>query len=417
MTVASTAADHVRDPERLAALHRTALLDSPADVAFDRLTRLATRILDVPVALVSLVDEERQFFKSCLGLPEPWASARETPLSHSFCQHAVASGQPLVIEDARLHPLVRDNLAIPDLGVVAYAGIPLVTADGYVLGSFCVIDHQPRAWTDWELAVLTDLAASAMTAIERQAAVREAEAAVRARDEFLLSASHDLKTPLATIKGQAQLLRRRASRAANDDVARLVHGIGVIEANAARMAVLIDELLDIARLEIGQEPELRREPADLVALARECAAEHGEKSPRHEVRVEAAVEEVVAPVNRSRVERVLANLLANAVKYSPDGGEVLVTVDRVSDGEAGGWAVLAVRDRGIGIPAADLPRIFEPFFRATNAPTPAGGSGIGLAGAKRIVEQHGGTIAIESREGEGSVFTVRLPLVPRVAAG
>ena len=158
---------------RLAALHDTALLDSPSEEAFDRLTRLATRLLHVPVALVSLVDADRQFFKSCIGLPEPWASARETPLSHSFCQHAVQRASPLVIEDAREHPLVRDNLAIPDLGVVAYAGIPLATGDGLVLGSFCVIDHVPRRWTDDELATLHDLAAAVATAIELRALTRE----------------------------------------------------------------------------------------------------------------------------------------------------------------------------------------------------------------------------------------------------
>jgi GAF domain-containing protein len=157
---------------RLAALRATALLDTPAEQAFDRLTRLAARLIGVPTALVSLVDEDRQFFKSCVGLPEPWASVRETPLSHSFCQHAVALARPLVIEDARTHPLVRDNLAIRDIGVIAYAGIPLATADGDVLGSFCVIDGVPRQWTADELATLTDLAAAVMTEIELRTAPR-----------------------------------------------------------------------------------------------------------------------------------------------------------------------------------------------------------------------------------------------------
>ena len=154
------------DPGRLAALEATALLDTPAEAAFDRLTRLAARLLGAPVALVSLVTEDRQFFKSCIGLPEPWASRRETGLSHSFCQHAVASAEPLVIEDAREHPLVSDNLAIRDLDVIAYAGIPLTTAAGHTLGSLCVIDHEPRAWTHEELDTLVVLAASVVSEIE-----------------------------------------------------------------------------------------------------------------------------------------------------------------------------------------------------------------------------------------------------------
>jgi PAS domain S-box-containing protein len=162
---------------RLTALRRTGLLDSPAEEAFDRLTRLASRATGAPVALVSLVDEHRQFFKSQLGLPEPWAAGRETPLSHSFCQHVVDSGGPLVIEDAREHPLVRDNLAIPDLGVVAYAGVPLTTSDGHTLGSFCAIDTQPRAWSAEDVALLEDLAATAVARIESEMALAEARAA------------------------------------------------------------------------------------------------------------------------------------------------------------------------------------------------------------------------------------------------
>jgi PAS domain S-box-containing protein len=165
----------LHDPARLQALRRTKLLDSIAEEEFDRLVRLAVRVLRVPVALVSLVDSERQFFKSCLGLGEPWASQRETPLSHSFCQHAVISREPLIIEDSRKHPLVHDNLAIPDLNVIAYAGIPLITRDGAALGSFCAIDTVPRAWSDDEIAILKDLAAAVMTEIELRLAMGESE--------------------------------------------------------------------------------------------------------------------------------------------------------------------------------------------------------------------------------------------------
>ena len=142
---------------RLKALHETRLLDSAAEEAFDRLAQLAAKLLNAPVALISLVDDDRQFFKSCVGLAEPWNSARETPLSHSFCRHALSSAEPLVIEDARTHPLVRDNLAIRDLDVVAYAGVPLITAAGHALGTLCVIDHQPRSWTADQIETLKTL--------------------------------------------------------------------------------------------------------------------------------------------------------------------------------------------------------------------------------------------------------------------
>lgn len=163
------------DPFRLAAVYATGLLDAPPEKAFDRLTGLVTQLLDVPISLVSLVDIDRQFFVSCPGVAEPWASARETPLSHSFCQYVVESGHALVIEDARVHPLVCDNPAIADLGVIAYAGMPLQTAAGHVLGSFCAVDTAPRRWTERELEILRELAASAVTELELRLTTRALE--------------------------------------------------------------------------------------------------------------------------------------------------------------------------------------------------------------------------------------------------
>lgn len=150
----------VRDGARLAALRGLGLLDTASDESFDRLTRLATTVLGVPVSLVSLVDADRQFFASQQGLDGNWAEFRQTPLSHSFCQYVVATQQPLVISDAREHPLVAGNLAIRDLNVIAYAGMPLILDDGHAVGAFCAVDSQPRDWTDAELEVLRDLAAT-----------------------------------------------------------------------------------------------------------------------------------------------------------------------------------------------------------------------------------------------------------------
>ena len=160
----------VRAPERLRELTRTGLLDTPPEERFDRLTRLAATVLNVPVALISLVDSDRQFFKSCHGLAQPWAAERGTPLSHSFCQHVVAARRPLIVTDAREHPVLRDNPAIRDLGVVAYAGAPLMTRSGQVLGTLCAIDHQPRHWTPEQVEILGTLAGSVLTEIELHAA-------------------------------------------------------------------------------------------------------------------------------------------------------------------------------------------------------------------------------------------------------
>ena len=146
------------DSARLAALTATELMDSPPEPEFDRFTRLVTQLLKVPVALVSLVTADRQFFKSAMGLSEPWAGRRETPLSHSFCQYVVRDAAPYVIIDARQDPEVATNAAVTDLGVVSYVGVPLRAPNGQVLGALCAIDSQPRCWTPTEVATLEDLA-------------------------------------------------------------------------------------------------------------------------------------------------------------------------------------------------------------------------------------------------------------------
>jgi len=157
------------DGERLRALDAASLVDTPVEDVFDRLTESGAAALGVPIALISLVTDDRQFFKSQCGLPGPVAEARETPLSHSLCQHVVHDREPLLIGDARLEPRVATNLAIGELGVIAYAGVPLVTAEGHVLGSFCAIDHEPREWSPRDVTILESLAAATMAVVGMRA--------------------------------------------------------------------------------------------------------------------------------------------------------------------------------------------------------------------------------------------------------
>jgi CheY-like chemotaxis protein len=157
----------LRESERLRVLISTGLLDAPVQQSFDNFTRLASRMLKVPIALVSLVDEHRQFFLSQCGLEASVAEARETPLSHSFCKYVVAAGEELVVDDARDHPLVKRNLAIPDLGVIAYLGFPILHR-GHIMGSFCVIDNKARKWTPDEIENVKDFAHLVSREIELQ---------------------------------------------------------------------------------------------------------------------------------------------------------------------------------------------------------------------------------------------------------
>ncbi len=228
------------------------------------------------------------------------------------------------------------------------------------------------------------------------------------RETFAATAAHDLKTPLTALRGQAQLMLRRSRLGRLGEGPALETGLGAIDAAVGRMVALVDEMMDAAHLRAGRTLELVLAPIDLVALAAEAASEIGQGAHRHTVRVEAGEPEIVGTWDRARLRRVLGNLLGNAIKYSPLGGDIVIRVGREvnPDGE---WAVLSVIDSGLGIPAEDLPRVFEPWHRGGNVGR-IGGTGIGLFGARRIVEQHGGTITATSAEGEGATFTVRLPL-------
>jgi PAS domain S-box-containing protein len=197
-------------PDRLAALRQTALLDTPSEEGFDRLTRMAARLLGAPTSLISLVTEDRQFFKSAIGLPEPWASRRSAPVSFSFCSTVAGTGEPLVVEDARRHPLLRHSPAVRELGWVSYAGVPLITREGLALGSFCVVDKMPRLWSERDIALLQDLAASAVTEIDLRREIaqrRQAELGKRDSDEQLHNTFEQVGIGMALISLDGRWLR------------------------------------------------------------------------------------------------------------------------------------------------------------------------------------------------------------------
>ena len=328
----------------------------------------------------------------------------------------IATGEPSfrpVIREERRAELAVDGehrRLLAALGTRSNITVALV-ARGEILGALTLKRIQSEVPYDAaDLAFAEELARRAALALDNARLLREARAAVRLRDEFLSSASHDLRNPLTTIQGRVQLLQRQLARKPPAPEA-LAQALEEIAGAARKLQALIDELQDVSSLQIGRPLTLRRRPTDLVALARDEVEQAKETAPRHRLRLESSLPALVANVDPGRLRRVLDNLLANAIKYSPGGGEVVVTLRREGP-DAGGtpWAALAVRDRGVGIPAADRPRLFERFYRASNVAGRIAGSGIGLAGVRQIVEQHGGTIDVESVEGQGSTFTVRLPL-------
>jgi signal transduction histidine kinase len=226
--------------------------------------------------------------------------------------------------------------------------------------------------------------------------------ALTTRDDFLASAAHDLRNPLATVRGAADLLERMLERG-EVPRERLASGITHIQSASRRIGSMLDAFLDLAQLQLGRPLELRKELQDVAALARQVVAEWQHASTRHRIAL-AAPEELMAVVDGPRLQRVMDNLVGNAVKYSPEGGDVDVALAEEAD-----RMVFTVRDRGIGIPPSEVEAVFERFRRGSNVAGRFSGTGIGLAGARRIIEQHGGSVEVKSALGSGSTFIVRLP--------
>ncbi|MDQ3811787.1 MAG: ATP-binding protein [Chloroflexota bacterium] len=280
-----------------------------------------------------------------------------------------------------------------------------VGADDYLAKPIDVEDLRARL-----IAVrrLKEFEEERLVLLERERAAREAaEQAIGVRDQVLSSLSHDLRSPLAAIYGRASLLRYRLSHSQVPGSSQLASELEHIERSADRMNRWLDELTDVALLDHGRPLELNREKTDVVAVAREAVADH--HSPVHsiEVEIEADPLDLIGWWDRRRLERVLSNLVGNAIKYSPNGGRVRLCLgtERARDG----WVLVNVVDEGVGIPAIELPRVFERFYRGSNVNNTVIGTGLGLAAARQVVEQHGGSITVRSAVGEGTTFTVRLP--------
>ena len=229
------------------------------------------------------------------------------------------------------------------------------------------------------------------------------------KEAILSAVVHDLRNPLTTIKGLTTLLARQLRRMdlPEEVSTSLARNLDGIDAKSNQMVTLMNEFMAAARSSETTEP-IETTRVDLVGLIRHCVASHAVTSENHEIRVETPTPELVGYWDETQLERTIDNLIANAIKYSPAGGEIVVSVRPEGNGEMA-EAVVTVRDQGIGIPESDQQRIFERFYRAANA-AHVGGTGVGLASVKRIVERHGGAITLASQEGRGTTVEVRLPL-------
>lgn len=237
----------------------------------------------------------------------------------------------------------------------------------------------------------------------------EAQQAIRLRDESLSAISHDIGQPLAALRLTAESLQAEVSESSAPRAPDLVPEIRRISVATEQMAAMIGELSDLSRLRMGRELQLQLQEVELAALVKSEVEAQRKAAGRQRIRIESGGEDLHGLWDQTRLRRVISNLLNNAIKYSSGRGEIVVELEKEHrDGRE--WALLVVRDQGVGIPAADLPYVFDWFHRAPNVVGRFAGSGIGLPGAKQIVEQHGGKIEVESEEGRGTTVRVLLPL-------
>jgi signal transduction histidine kinase len=353
--------------------------------------------------------------RAAIGLYDPTLHVLRFQDPHSVLPNEVGPGDFLVWrvfqsqraeyfpDAARAHPEL--SLAYRQRGVASLLIAPISAGDQH-LGALEVYTDRPLVFSEDDLSLTQLFADQAAVILESRALIDEAarvrayEEATRLKEDFLSAAAHDLKTPLTTLVAQAQFLERRAE--AEPSAPADVSGIKRIVHEAKRLSALVIELLDASRLEQGRLVG-EREPIDLVELARDVASRDAYRS--HHVTVSADAP-VVGSYDLRRIGQVIENLVENAVKYSPEASEVQLAL-----AQRDGHALIDVTDQGIGIPAPDIPHIFDRFHRAANVDDRRfAGMGLGLFICKGIVEQHGGRIWVDSAVGTGSTFHVALPV-------
>ena len=387
------------EAERLEAIRRYDILDTPPDGAFDRITALAARLFRVPIAIVSIVDEDRIWFKSHHGL-----AVEEISRDRGLCASAILQDGPWVINDAARDPRALTNpLVAGEFGLKFYAGVPLQTADGHNLGTMCLLDFEPRELTADETGTLEDLAGMVLSELELRLASRRAVAEAHERaelkDAFMAMVSHELRTPATIIYAATQMLAGDSTLLRNPRARELFPDI---VGESGRLLRLLDDLLVLTRLDQGSL-ELGSEPVLLQRVLPKVIELERRRWPDR--MINADVDEDLPPVSGDQlyVEQVATNLLSNALKYSPAGEAVDVSATLIGD-----EVEVRVRDRGIGLGVDDRERVFGLMFRTDAAIGHAAGAGIGLYVCRRLLDAMGGRIWIEGAPGSGTVFAVRL---------
>lgn len=393
------------ESERLAALARYDILDTAPEEAFDDITRLASHICATPIATMTLVDAARQWFKSRVGL-----DSSETPREFAFCAHTILSTDPLVVPDARNDQRFAENpLVTGNPNIRFYAGVPLITPDGFALGSLCAIDRVPRDLTEAQLDALEILARQVVQALELRQSHRQLNAYSKrlvrvneGKDQLFSMIAHDLRSP---VSGVMALLEMMAEESGNLESEKIERYLGMMAKSTRDTFDLLESLL---RWSVNESGKLEFQPArlSLDELVSQVLAVTQMAARKKSITLDAPEPSGrMVKADRNMVRSVLQNLVANAIKFTPPGGHVAI-----SHAPQGQWIAVSVKDSGTGMSAAGLRNALElDELESTPGTTGEVGTGLGLKFCRAFIERHEGKLSATSAPGAGTTFTFTLP--------
>ncbi len=388
------------EDQRLAELLSYDILDTEAEELFDEITLLASQICECPIALISLVDPNRQWFKSKVGL-----DADETSRNIAFCSHAILQDEIFEVPDTLDDPRFHDNpLVTGSPNIRSYAGAPLLTPSGHAIGTLCTISDKPHELTESQKQALSTLSHSVVAQLELRRKNRELERTNQFKSDFLSYVSHEIRTPLNAINTFSRLLEQEAKVEKMPDMFR--QSLGHIRLSGERLLDIVNSVLDVKQIEAGKMKLLPRPLSTkdffvhLFALTRVRAQERNIHFHTH---IDDALPDVIE-LDDTKFGQVALNVLTNAIKYTHNGKSVRAQIIFRDD-----TLKMVVKDEGIGISEEDQKRLFLPFERMDNA-SQFDGTGLGLMITRNLVELMNGKIRLSSKLNEGTTVIVAVPV-------
>lgn len=398
MKVAPLAKDELK---RLETLRNYEILDSLPELDFDDFTKLAAHICGVPIALISLVDESRQWFKSKVGL-----DAEETPRDLAFCAHAILQDDVFIIPDSFKDERFSDNpLVTGGPQVRFYAGAPLNSRSGHNIGTLCVIDNKPRNLTSSQVEALESLARQVINQMELRISKKQTENLLEIKSSFFANMSHEIRTPLNGVIGfTGLLLDEKLPKKAYEYVNH-------IKECSESLLMVINDILELSKIDAGKL-KVEKVPIHLVKTIENSILTFKAVAAQKNISLTYKIADKVPSIingDSLRIKQVLLNLIGNAVKFT-DNGSISIDVDIIKQiDETNFELIFKVKDSGIGIPQQYIKKLFQPFEQVDNTSTRKyEGTGLGLSICSKIIGLMGGEIWVESVVGEGSTFNFSL---------